>query len=285
MTDQNSVSGGESGRRRYFIKLSYDGSAFHGWQRQPNASSVQQTVEEALSTVLGIPVVVTGAGRTDTGVNAREMYAHFDVPEIALSRISDTQKIIGSLRRLCGRMIGVMDLLPVSPEAHARFDATLRRYRYFAIFSPSPFAGRYAWSAPDSLDVEAMNEAASILKATDDFTSFAKLHGNAATNICRVSEAVWTPYQYPTGEAGLVFTIAADRFLRNMVRAVVGTLVEVGRGKMTVPQFRDVIAARDRCAAGTSMPAQALFLWDVEYGPGVLPDICPDNADPITPEF
>lgn len=277
MADQNSVSSGLTGRRRYFIKLSYDGSAFHGWQRQPNASSVQQAVEEALSTVLGTCVGVTGAGRTDTGVNARVMYAHFDVPEGALSHIADTRKILGSLRRLCGRMISVIDILPVVPEAHARFDATLRRYRYFAIFSPSPFAGRYAWAAPESLDVRAMNEAASILIATDDFTSFAKLHGNAVTNICRVSEAVWTPYEYPAGERGLVFTIAADRFLRNMVRAVVGTLVEVGRGKMTIPQFREVIAARDRCAAGTSMPAHALFLWDVEYSPGIFLDTPSDN--------
>lgn len=242
---------------RYFLKLSYRGAPFHGWQSQPNAVSVQQTVEEALTTVLRRPTAIVGAGRTDAGVNARTMYAHFDTD----TPVADSPRLLTSLNRLCGRDIALEALLPVRDDAHARFDATRRVYKYFVTDAKSPFLYPLAWQSTFPLDYDAMNRAASMLLSVSDFTSFAKLHSDALTNICRVDTAQWTA---PVD--GLhVFTIAADRFLRNMVRAVVGTLVDVGRGKMTADGFRAVIEAQDRSAAGTSMPPQALYLWDVEY--------------------
>ncbi len=247
---------------RWFLRLSYCGAPFHGWQRQPNAVSVQQTVEEALSTVMRTPISITGAGRTDTGVNARTMFAHFDTD----SDITDPKRLLTALNRLCGRSVALHALTRVRDDAHARFDATSRTYKYFATTSKSPFLHPLAWQAPPDLDMEAMNEAASTLLCDSDFTSFAKLHSDAKTNICDVSEAIWSrEVSSVTEEEMMVFTITADRFLRNMVRAVVGTLVDVGRGKMSLRQFRDVVEAKDRCAAGTSMPPQALSLWDVGY--------------------
>lgn len=246
---------------RRFLKLSYSGAPFCGWQRQPNAPSVQQTLEEALSTILRTDVSVTGAGRTDTGVNARVMYAHFDTD----AALPESERLLRGLNRLCGPAIAVHDIMDVPAEAHARFDATLRTYKYFVTFEKSPFDAAFSWLSPSALDMAAMNMAAGILLHTDDFTSFAKLHSDARTNICRVQRADWEPWTSPTGTPGAVFTISADRFLRNMVRAVVGTLVEVGRGKMSPDGFSDVIDRRDRCSAGTSMPPQALFLWDVKY--------------------
>lgn len=246
---------------RYFLKLAYDGSAFHGWQSQPNAVSVQSTVEEALSTVLRTPTAVTGAGRTDTGVNARVMYAHFDTA----GEIADPYRLIIALNRLCGRHIAIDDIIHVAEDAHARFDAVEREYRYFVALEKSPFLSPFSWLCPRCPDVDAMNEAARILLDTEDFTSFAKLHSDAKTNICNVREAVWTEWDNQYGVPGLVFTIRADRFLRNMVRAVVGTLVDVGRGKLSTDGFRAIISARDRCSAGTSMPPEALFLWNVKY--------------------
>lgn len=242
---------------RRFIELSYRGEPFHGWQRQPNATSVQQALEEALSTVLRSETVVTGAGRTDTGVNARRMVAHFDT-EIP---IADADTLVRSLNRLCGRDIAIHSIRPVREDAHARFDAVRREYRYFVTETKSPFLYPLTWHAGSNLDYEAMNRAAELLTHVADFTSFAKLHSDAKTNICRVDTACWT--QLPEGVH--VFTIAADRFLRNMVRAVVGTLVDVGRGKLSIEGFKDIIEARDRCRAGTSMPPQALYLWSVDY--------------------
>lgn len=249
---------------RCFLRLSYNGAPFHGWQAQPNASSVQQTLEEALSTMLRTPVAVTGAGRTDTGVNAREMYAHFDFPESVAQPI-DKGRLLLSLNRLCGPDIAIHDLIEVAPDAHARFDASSRTYKYFITFEKSPFLYPLSWHSPSPLDVEAMNRAARVLLETEDFTSFAKLHSDAKTNICRVREAEWTEWTNTFGTPGIVFTITADRFLRNMVRAVVGTLVDVGRGKMSLDKFREVIERKDRCAAGTSMPPQALYLWEIRY--------------------
>lgn len=248
---------------RYFLHLSYDGSGFHGWQRQPNASSVQQTVEEALAVVFRRPVPIVGAGRTDAGVHARCMYAHFDCDNgLPVSK----ERLIASLRRLCGRNIGIIDLFEVPDELHARFSAVEREYRYFVSFSPSVFERQLSWHTPVNLNVEAMNCAAGILLHTDDFTSFAKLHADARTNICKVTKAVWEPRQLPFDQGpGLVFIIKSDRFLRNMVRAVVGTLVDVGRGKLSLSEFRSIIEKKDRCAAGTSMPAHALYLWNIAY--------------------
>lgn len=242
---------------RWFLKLSYRGAPFHGWQRQPNAGSVQQTVEEALATVLRRETPIVGAGRTDTGVNARTMFAHFDTK----SPIEDRRRFLLSLNRLCGRDIAFHDVLPVRDDAHARFDATARQYRYFVTEEKSPFLYPLSWQQTSPLDYAAMNRAAGLLLTTSDFTSFAKLHTDVKTNICRVTRALWEE-PFPGVH---VFTIEADRFLRNMVRAVVGTLVDVGRGKLDTDGFQRIIDTRDRCAAGTSMPPEALYLWDVRY--------------------
>lgn len=241
---------------RYFLKLSYNGAPFHGWQVQPNAVSVQSTIEEALSTVLRENISIVGAGRTDTGVNARQMYAHFDYDK----EIPDFGKLINSLNRLVGKDIAIYDIIKVADDAHARFDATARTYKYFVTHQKSPFLYSLSWHCPQSLDYEKMNEACEVLKRHIDFTSFSKLHTDVKTNNCRIDYAHWQQ----EGEM-MVFTITADRFLRNMVRAVVGTLVEVGRGKISVEEFEQIILKKDRCSAGTSMPPQALFLWKVDY--------------------
>lgn len=241
------------------MRLAFRGEPFHGWQRQPADISVQQVVEESLATVLRHPepVAVTGAGRTDAGVNASMMPAHFDadlpMPPEALAR---------ALNSIIGKDIAVEEIVAVHTDAHARFDATSRTYHYYAVSEKTPFLYPLTWRAPATLDYDAMNRAAALLLTTDDFTSFAKLHSDAKTNICRVARAEWVP---TPGGRGMTFVITADRFLRNMVRAVVGTLVEVGRGKLSEEGFREVITARDRCSAGTSMPAQALFLARVTY--------------------
>lgn len=246
---------------RYFIEIAYNGAPFHGWQRQPNANSVQQTVEEAMSTILQAPTSIVGAGRTDTGVNARVMYAHFDVDK----NIENSEAFLRSINRIVGHDIDVRRLIHVSDDAHARFDAVERTYKYFIIYHKSPFLNNFTYLSPVRLDIDKMNKAAELLKITTDFTSFAKLHTDTKTNICDVKEARWEIYDNAYGVDGIVFTITADRFLRNMVRAVVGTLTDVGRGKLSIQGFGDIISAKDRCSAGMSMPPQALFLWDVVY--------------------
>lgn len=259
--------------KRYFIRLSYDGAAYHGWQVQPGAITVQQCVEEALAKVLRRPTPIVGAGRTDAGVNARVMIAHADMPEEIVEK--DKARFIRSLNSLTGRDIAIHDITEVAPDAHARFDARRRTYRYFVHHGSDPFLRHYSLNiAP--LDYTAMNKAAELLLEVYDFTSFAKLHTDNKTNICYVDTARWVDIsenkftQYHASGMGqpggrYYFEISADRFLRNMVRAVVGTLVEVGRGKMSIGQFRDVIASKNRCDAGTSMPPYPLFLWNVEY--------------------
>ena len=242
---------------RYFLRLAYRGAPFHGWQVQPNAVSVQGEVEKAMSVVLRTPISVVGAGRTDTGVNARTMYAHFDFE----GELPEKGRLLVSLNRLLGRDIAVHDIIPVHAGAHARFDASERSYKYFVSFEKTPFFYPLSWHCPNGLDITLMNEAARLLLDTADFTSFAKLHSDAKTNICKVTKAEWSL----EGESIAVFTITADRFLRNMVRAIVGTLIDVGRGKLSLEGFRRIIERKDRCAAGQSMPGEALFLWDVKY--------------------
>ena len=241
---------------RYFLHLAYNGADYHGWQSQPNAITVQETVEKALSMVLRRQVAIVGAGRTDTGVNARSMYAHFDVD----NEIADPQRLISALNSLVGRDIAIYGIRRVADDAHARFDAVARTYKYFVTTRKSPFDYRFAWNPPYRLDVDAMNAAAARLADYIDFTSFSKLHTDVATNNCRIYEARWTA----EGDR-LTFTIKADRFLRNMVRAIVGTLVDVGRGKTSVDEFCRIIERKDRCAAGASVPGNALFLWQVDY--------------------
>ncbi len=242
---------------RYFLTLSYRGTPFHGWQVQPGEVTVQSTIEDALGRLVRQPVPVTGAGRTDAGVNARMMVAHIDLPD----GFRTGATFLRSLNALCGRDIAIHGIRPVAPDAHARFDATSRTYRYMVHTAKDPFVGELSWLAPPTLDFDAMNAAAATLIGRRDFTSFSKLHTDVKTNICDLREARWIDL----GEGRRAFEITADRFLRNMVRAVVGTLVDVGRGKLTVDSLAAILQAKDRCAAGTSMPPGPLFLWNITY--------------------
>lgn len=237
---------------RYFMELAFRGAPFHGWQNQPGELTVQSVIEEALTTLLRTPTAIVGAGRTDAGVNASKMIAHFDAKRKIEPR---------ALNSLVGPDIAIRSIRPVHDSAHARFDAIERTYHYCTIEHKSPFLYPLCWFTRP-LDYQTMNRAASLLLDTYDFTSFAKLHTDAKTNICNVTRAEWVR---DPATGGMTFIISANRFLRNMVRAIVGTLIDVGRGKMTVEEFADVIDARNRCAAGTSMPAHALYLADVRY--------------------
>ena len=241
---------------RYFIDLAYDGTAYHGWQVQPNGNSVQEELQRALSTLLRREVEVVGAGRTDAGVHAEHMTAHFD-HDFPL----DTARTADKLNRLLPPDISVYGVRPVKADAHARFDALWRTYRYYITTAKSPFSRGYRYRLFHQPDFERMNEAAATLFLYRDFTSFSKLHTDVKTNNCRIMQAQWTQVDNDTW----VFTIQADRFLRNQVRAIVGTLLEVGRGKLSVEGFRRIIEQKDRCQAGTSVPGQALFLVDVGY--------------------
>ena len=241
---------------RYFIYLSYDGSNYHGWQIQPNAPTVQESLEKALSLLMRTPVSVTGAGRTDTGVNASMMAAHVDFE----SEI-DCKQTVYRLNRMLPPDIAVHSICRVTDEAHARFDATSRRYRYYISTAKNPFNRRYTCRVTGELDFDAMNTAAAILYDYIDFTSFSKLHTDTKTNNCKVTLARWIQ-QSPSE---WVFEIEADRFLRNMVRAIVGTLLMVGRGKITIDRFREIIEKKERSEAGDSALAQALFLEEVKY--------------------
>lgn len=237
---------------RYFIYLSYDGTNYHGWQIQPNANSVQAELMRGLSTLLRKNTEIIGAGRTDTGVNAKLMVAHFDT----VSPLPSPEELTRRLNRLLPPDIAIQRIVPVKDDAHARFSATARTYQYHVSDRKDPFNRHYTYHCPFALDYEKMNEAASHLFDYTDFTSFSKLHTDTKTNNCRIMYARW--------ENG-VFTIKADRFLRNMVRAIVGTLIEVGRGAITIDDFCKIIEKKDRCAAGSSMPGNALFLTNIEY--------------------
>jgi len=300
---------------RYFIFFSYNGAAYHGWQYQPNASSVQEEMERAMQTILRLPdeqrVILTAAGRTDTGVHARLMAAHFDLPDnlqiyhgfadrMRLCRIKKfTNLQISDLEnRLNGFLpadISVHRIVPVRPEAHARFDALSRTYEYWVTDVKNPFTDGLITYTRFQLDYDLMNEAAKILLEEKDFASFCKAHSDNKTTLCDIRRAFWEPRPLPFLSYGnlftnssftnlprlcrsyeaspnkeiekpcWVFTIEADRFLRNMVRAVVGTLFEVGRGAMTIDEMRAAIHAHDRCAAGQSMPPDGLYLTDIRY--------------------
>lgn len=241
---------------RYFIELQYDGAAYCGWQRQPDAPTVQGTIEQRLSMLLGVPIEIVGAGRTDTGVNASFYIAHFDT-----EREVDCQQLTYKLNKVLPHDIAIIRIREVEPTLHARFDAREREYTYFLTPHKSPFRRFSSWHYAVDLDVEKMNKAAAKLLEYDDFTSFAKLNSNNHTNICHIRRAEWSV----EADGTLRFTIAADRFLRNMVRAIVGTLVDVGRGRYTVEEFDDIIASKDlsRCSAGA--PACGLFLSNVKY--------------------
>jgi tRNA pseudouridine38-40 synthase len=242
---------------RFFLTLAYKGTAYSGWQIQDNAPSVQAALQGALSVLLGEPTEVVGAGRTDAGVHAAYYVAHFDtVSEKPL----DEDSFIYHLNAILPRDIAAFGVKRVTDEAHARFSATRREYKYYLTLEKDPFRTETAYRYPLALDMDRMNQSAEILMEYTDFESFCKADGNNKTTLCRIFASGWTRQ----GNL-LIYTIAADRFLRNMVRAIVGTLIDVGRGKLSVDDFRAIIEAKSRCAAGTSAPAHGLFLTDVHY--------------------
>lgn len=244
---------------RYFIYLSYCGTNYSGWQTQPNAPSVQQTLEQGLETILRHPTPIVGAGRTDAGVHARLMVAHLDLD----CPPSEAHRLVEKLNRLLPQDIAIHRILPMQENAHARFSATARTYRYYVALQRDPFMHNLKLRLYHSLDFDAMNQAAQKLMEYEDFTSFAKLHTDVKTNICHVTHALWTPLEEQAGQ--WVFTITANRFLRNMVRAIVGTLFSVGKGSLSPEEFACVIEGKDRGIAGSSAPAHALYLEDVTY--------------------
>lgn len=241
---------------RYFITFSYDGTAYHGWQIQPHSVTVQEELQKALSTLMRKPMEVVGAGRTDTGVHARKMIAHFDHVEVL-----DCPQLVYKLNKLLPRDIAVQHVEPVADDMHARFSAKSRTYHYYVHLDKNPFLRSYSWQVYGNPDFELMNRAARVLMEYKDFTSFSKVNTDTKTNDCTITEARWDR----VGEDQWRFTVTANRFLRNMVRAIVGTLMEVGRGRMTIEQLRSVIEAKDRCCAGDSVPGNALFLVEVLY--------------------
>ena len=244
---------------RYFIELSYDGTAYCGWQRQPDAPTVQQALEKALSTLLRSEIEVVGAGRTDTGVNASFYVAHFDTQE----PIADAKQLVYKLNLILPQDIAIKRVRRVKKDTHARFDAVEREYTYYLSQRKNPFRRYSAWQYYVQLDFEAMNLAAKALLEWDDFTTFAKLNSNNKTNICRVVKAEW--HRDADDPDLLIFTIRADRFLRNMIRAIVGTLVDVGRGRYSVEDFKRILHSCDLSLSSAGAPAQGLFLSDVKY--------------------
>lgn len=241
---------------RYFIELAYNGSPYHGWQVQPGAPTVQEELNRALSTLLRREVGVVGAGRTDTGVHASFFVAHFDTE----TPLPDLEILIYKLNRLTGSGIAVSRIYPVADDMHARFSALSRTYKYYIDKWKDPFTYGVAWRVFPLPDIERMNEACKVLFEYTDFTSFSKLHTDVKTNNCTIMEARWEDT-----DRQLVFTIKANRFLRNMVRAIVGTMLEVGQGKLSPEGLHRIIESKNRCNAGTSVPGHALFLCDIEY--------------------
>ena len=256
---------------RYKIRLSYDGSAFCGWQIQNNARTLQGELEKALSTLLGSPVQVTGAGRTDSDVNAIGYIAHFDVPdEVSI----EAAHLCYKLNAMLPREMAVHEVSVASEDFHARFDARMREYHYFIHFRKDPFCEKYSYRMRYPLDIDKMNEAAGHLLGEHDFSCFEKVGGNNATSICTVTEVVWKTYRpmhadmmgFPCEEGDyIVFRIRANWFLRNMVRAVVGSLIEVGRGKKEPSWIAQLIESGSRSDAGSSVPGNALFFTGAEY--------------------
>lgn len=251
---------------RYFMRLAFNGTPFFGWQIQPKNISVQEVIENALTLLLQQPsddgqrerIAITGCGRTDTGVHARDFVAHFDFSE----ELNEEQrlKLVNKLNSFLPKEIVISTIEPVADDAHARFDAIDRTYRYYVNIRKDAFNFPYAHRVFEKLDVDKMNEAASLLLKNEDFTSFSKVHTQVNNMRCHVTHAQWEQC-----DGQLIFTITANRFLRNMVRAIVGTLLLVGKGKISVQDFQDIIEQKDRCKAGDSAPAHALFLEKVRY--------------------
>lgn len=241
---------------RYALHLSYFGKNYAGWQRQSNAFSVQEDIEKALSTILKETIKITGCGRTDTGVHAYNFYAHFDYP-------NDLPKnLVPHANAITGKDISLHSIFQVDSSWNARFSACSRSYRYYISLDKNPFMREFSWHVPYQLDLSKMRSAAEVLFYYNDFTSFARLHGGQKTNICTIKDVNLRQINNM-----LIFEISADRFLRNMVRAIVGTLVDIGRGHITKNDFIKIIEAKDRSSAGPSAPSQGLFLAYVNYNP------------------
>ncbi|GAC1308505.1 MAG: tRNA pseudouridine(38-40) synthase TruA [Mucilaginibacter sp.] len=250
-------------KQRYFIELSYDGTNYHGWQVQPNATSVQEVLNKSLSVVLREPIETIGCGRTDTGVHAREFFAHFDAAKSVVDSpwtIALSENIVRSVNGILPKDIAVKRIFPVDRNAHARFDATLRSYEYHIHFNKDPFKTGYSWELRDRPDIELMNKAAAVIMEHTDFSCFSKSNTQVKTNICKITKAEWV-----AGDSGIVFHISADRFLRNMVRAIVGTMIMVGKQEIKPEDVRAIIESKNRSKAGTSVPACGLYLAGVKY--------------------
>jgi tRNA pseudouridine38-40 synthase len=242
---------------RYFIFISYKGTSYHGWQVQPNSVTVQKILDEALTTILSEKISTVGAGRTDTGVHALVFCAHFDSGS---GKLDKPELLIHRLNSYLPKDISVSAIREVRSDANARFSALSRTYKYFITREKDPFSEDSSWYMHGEIDIQSMNYASDLLLKYSDFTSFSKLHTDVKTNICKIYHARWE-------EKGnqLIFTIKADRFLRNMVRAIVGTMVEIGTGKTDLNEFEKIITAKDRSRAGKSALAKGLFLVDIEY--------------------
>ncbi|MDR1726249.1 MAG: tRNA pseudouridine(38-40) synthase TruA [Bacteroidales bacterium] len=250
---------------RYFLHLSYNGTGFFGWQEQhkhDNCPTIEETIEHAMSLILACNIDIIGCGRTDTGVNAREFYAHFDYEEMTAEQ---RKNLVLRLNAFLSYEIRIFDIIPVQPQANARFDAISRTYKYYVSNVKQPFDNDFCLFYSYKLNMDAMNEAAAGMLNYTDFTSFSKTKTQTKTNNCIISEAFWQMEREK-----LVFTITANRFLRNMVRAIVGTLLEVGRGKLSVADFSNVIEKKQRSAASTSVKGSALFLEKVTYPKSVF---------------
>lgn len=241
---------------RFFIEFSYNGSNYHGWQRQPSQTSIQERFEDCISKILSSNISLTAAGRTDTGVHAKKMFAHFDY-----DKEFDCLKTIHQLNSFLPNDISVRNIFRVNDDDHARFSALSRTYRYVLINRKDPFMQKRAYLLINKLDIKKMNEACKYLLSNDDFKSFSKSKTDVKTYICDIQEASWTQVDDDT----FIFNIKPNRFLRNMVRAIVGTLIEVGKNIITIDQFNDVILSKNRVKAGYSVPAHGLYLTDVEY--------------------
>ncbi|MCX2493914.1 tRNA pseudouridine(38-40) synthase TruA [Pedobacter sp. PF22-3] len=244
-------------KKRYFIQLAYDGSLYHGWQTQPNAITVQELLDKAMSVFFRQPIETLGCGRTDAGVHATDFYAHFDVEDVDEVKVLNA---ITGINAMLPYQIAAKCMIPVHHDAHARFDATARAYKYFIHFEKDPFKINRSWLVKDQLDVEAMNEAAAVLLNYTDFSCFSKSNTQTFTNNCKITKAV-----FERQEGGLVFTIQADRFLRNMVRAIMGTLVSVGKKEINLAAFKAIIESKNRSKAGQSVPACGLYLVKIDY--------------------
>lgn len=243
---------------RYFITLQYDGTAYHGWQIQPNAITVEETVENALATLLRQPVDIVGAGRTDTGVHARQMVAHFDwLSDLPMQ----TGQLVYKLNKILPHSIAIMKIEQVADDMHARFSAKARTYHYYIHSQKDAFLNQHSHFITYNLDYEKMNQGADIMKQYKDFESFCKSNSDVKTTLCEIYDAKW----HLTSDSTAYFSITANRFLRNMVRAIVGTLIDVGRGKIELDELRRIIENKNRSTAGDSMPAKALFLENIEY--------------------